>query len=240
MQVRFSAQLGGFASLGGTPPFSSYFGVRMFCNQQQIINQGNSVGATSVTVTVPVGQAMPVEGMLDVSLHAIGVMSFNALGSYDVDLTATFDITPLTPGVALQSCSGATYNGLAARVTPVGVGCGAAPPVLSASAPTLGGSVALSLTGAPANAPVVRGFALGGAVAVPYGNCVMQLDPGTLVLDFIGFASATGQQQSTLTIPSTVNLLNFRLTAQALPLVSNGPFFGLGELSNGVELQIGY
>lgn len=165
--------------------------------------------------------------------------SGNAVSSRDVDLTATFDITPLTPGVALQLCSGATYNGLAARVTPVGVGCGAAPPVLSASAPTLGGIVALSLTEAPANAPVVRGFALGGAIGVPHGNCVLQLDPGTMVLDLLGLASATGQQQSTLAIPSTVDLLNFRLTAQALPLVANGPFLGAGELSIGVELQVG-
>jgi hypothetical protein len=43
-----------------------------------------------------------------------------------------------------------------------------------------------------------------------------------------------------LAIPVSVNLLNFRLTAQSLPLSTGGPFLGLAELSNGVQLRIGY
>ncbi|MCA3009295.1 MAG: hypothetical protein INH34_13055 [Phycisphaerales bacterium] len=240
VQVRFSAQLGGFASVGGTPPFTSYFGVRMHCNSQPIFNLANSVGATSATVTVLVGQSVSVEGMLDASLMAIGVMSFNATGSYALDLSATFDITSLTPGVALQSCSGATYNGLAARVTPVGVGCGAVPPALTASAPTLGGNVAMSLTGAPANTPVFRGMALGVGYSLPLGACMLRLDPATSVLDLVGFTSANGQLPMALPIPNSVNLLNFRLSAQALQLLTGGPFLGVSELSNSIELQIGY
>ena len=98
----------------------------------------------------------------------------------------------------------------------------------------------MTTTGAPANAPTLLGLALGQAAAIPFGACVLQLDPLTTVPHDIGVASATGQFVATLVIPNSLNLLAFSLTAQALPLLSNGPFLGLGELSNGVELQLGY
>ena len=240
VQLRASLHVGGFSTVTGPFPWTNDYRGTLLVNGSTVASLTNTNGVQVYTINTQVGQSILFGGRLFLTLRGQTGGTVNPVCSYNADVAATYDLTSLTPGVALQSCSGAAYNGLAARVTPVGVGCGAAPPVLAASVPTLGGTVSLSLTGAPANAAVMSGFALGRAANLPFGGCVLQLDPGSAVLNFVGTASATGQQQSTLTIPSTVNLLNFRLTAQALPLVSNGPFFGLGELSNGVELQIGY
>jgi hypothetical protein len=71
------------------------------------------------------------------------------------------------------------------------------------------------------------------------GPCVLQLDPGSTVLEFVGNASGSGQLVTTLGVPGTASLAGFRLTAQMLPLQFGGPFLGIAELSNGLVLQLG-
>lgn len=240
VQLRGTVQLSGFTQMTGNIPQGNHL-ARFWVGNSFAASLTNSYGAASVTVTVPVGQSIPINGLLQVDLRIIGVeMGGTSTGSIACDLAATFDLTPLTPGVVLQSCSGASYNGLAAQVTPIGTGCGAVPPSLTATLPTLGGVSTMNLVGAPANAPVFHGYSLGPAVATPFGGCVLQIDPATAVLDFAGAASSSGQLAIPLAIPVSVNLLNFRLTAQSLPLSTGGPFLGLAELSNGVQLRIGY
>jgi hypothetical protein len=75
---------------------------------------------------------------------------------------------------------------------------------------------------------------------LPLGGCILRLDPATVVTEFAGFASPAGQLQAPLHIPNAINLAGCRLTAQAVPLLVNGPFLGIAELSNAVELRLGF
>lgn len=240
VQLRGTVQLASFSAItGNNATLSDYrvrFQVTNALGAEAVVN--NTTGVASVTVTVAVGQTVPVLGRLYVDQRAYTA----GLGTSSIqcDFAATFDLTALTPGVALQSCSGTTYNGLAARVTPVGFGCGIAPPTLAATPPMLGGISTMQLAGAQPNAPVLHAYALGAAVPLPVGPCMLYVDAASAVVDAVGVASPAGQLAFPLAIPSSVNLLNFRLTAQSVPLATNGPFVGLAELSNGLELRVGY
>lgn len=238
--LRCSARLVGSANVGGLAPTVTYSSL-LYVNGSPTLSLLNSAGTTSVIVNVGAGNTVPIQGQLFATLYDLGVVAGPPnTASFSVDLEATFDITPLLAGVTLASCSGAVYDQLAARATPVGIGCGAAPPALAATAPVLGTTCTLSTTGAPANAPTWLLLALGRATAIPLGACVLQIDPVTAFPYVAGVASTTGQFLATLVVPNDLSLLGVPLTAQALPLQSNGPFLGFGELSNGVELRLGY
>lgn len=239
VQVRASTSLAGFANLVDASPSVS-LGAILYVNGN-FAGQLGGVGAVSQVLNTTVGAALNVEGHLNATLRASGVLAGTpSTASYALDLTAAFDLTALTPGVTLQACSGAAYNQLAARATTIGTGCGTTPPTLAATAPQLGTTCTLTTSGAPANAPTFLGLALGSAVAVPFGACTLRLDPASAVLNLLGATSPGGQVTGGLTIPNSTSLAGFALTAQSLPLAGNGPFLGLAELSNGVELRVGF
>lgn len=98
---------------------------------------------------------------------------------------------------------------------------------------------ALTTSGAPGQAPVFRGLAIGAPVWLPVGACTMHLDPASLALDFVGFADPAGQLAVALPLPASGSLAGVALTAQSLPLVDNGSFLGIAETSNGVALVVG-
>jgi hypothetical protein len=215
-------------------------------NNTTVIHRVNSTGTDTTTVVVALGSQVQLGGTLTTHARAGGVaLSGSSNGTIAVDMMAAFDVAPLTPGVTLVSCSGATYNQLAARATSVASSCGAAPPVLAANVPALGGTCTADLSSAPSGAAVLRGLLAGAPVATTIGACVLHLDPASAVFDFAGTATVAGQLAMSLAIPNAVTLLGFALTAQALtaqalPLQTNGPLLGFAEWSNGVLLQLGF
>ena len=114
-----------------------------------------------------------------------------------------------------------------------------ASPTLAATVPQLGSNLVLTTNGAPAQAPVFLGLAVGAPVSVPLGACTLRLDPLSLSLGFVGVADAAGLQATTLPLPNAGSLAGFPMTAQTLMLAANGSFLGFAELSNGLALVLG-
>jgi hypothetical protein len=243
--LRVSVQLSGIATATSTYPSpgldTSFYAARLYLNNSQAAIQANSSGRNTNSVVVTAGSQVLVSGDLVVRLRAVGMeISGFYSGAIAADVVATFDIAPLTPGVTLVACSGTNYDRLTARALPVGSGCGAAPPVLSANPPALGSTCNLALSGAPVGGLVFRGLSLGTLVATPIGSCVLQLDPAVASFDFVGLASSLGQIVMPVPIPNFTSLLGVELGSQALILGTNGPLFGVAELSNGVGLRLGF
>jgi hypothetical protein len=71
-----------------------------------------------------------------------------------------------------------------------------------------------------------------------HGSCARRWSIGPSDAD--GRPSPAGSRGANLTIPDSLGLAGYRLTVQALPLSTNGPFLGLAELSNGVEMRLGF
>jgi hypothetical protein len=61
-----------------------------------------------------------------------------------------------------------------------------------------------------------------------------------ILLDVVGASNGAGQWGFVLPIPFVPAWAGTSVTAQALPLLTNGPFLGFGELSNAVELRLGH
>ena len=183
------------------------------------------------------GATLFLNGQLRVTL---GDNALAGGSSYFADLRAQYAISTTTPGVTLAAMSGGSYGSLVARAVPFGSGCGAAPPALGATPPQLGTACALNVSGAPAGAPVLLGLCIGGVTPSPSGACTLYIDPVASVISFAGVASPTGQLASTLAIPPIPQFDGLWLTSQAAPLVTNGPFLGAAELSNGVILTLGW
>jgi hypothetical protein len=129
-----------------------------------------------------------------------------------------------------------------ATATPVGSGCGTASvPVLAPDLPVLGRSQRYLASGASPNAPGLLLLGLGPAVPTPFpGGCVTQVSP-TLLFVLPGPATTpNGSWLLTLPLPESHHLSSAVVTAQVLVLVSGGPLLGAGELTNGVQLRLGY
>ncbi len=247
VQLALQVRLAGTAQVVGLQPLLGYGAQIRVDTQATGLGLGSSVatltdtvGLASATVATTVGATLFLEGRLRVELQEIGVMGGQpASGSYTVDLEAVFDFQATTPGVSLLFCSGASYANLGAAVQSVGVGCGAAPPALAATLPQLGSTVALTTVGLPAGAPVFRGLVAAAPISVPIGVCTLQLDPALAALDFAGVAAAGGTLVTPLPIPNVSTFAGVDVTIQMLPLVPDGPFLGIAELSNAVALRLG-
>lgn len=83
-------------------------------------------------------------------------------------------------------------------------------------------------------------FAFAAPVTLPYGACTLQVNPAVAIVEFVGVADPQGQAQFGLPLPNAYGLAGLRLTGQALMLANNGPLLGTAELSNGVELVLGF
>lgn len=246
VQVRGRVWLNGQANCIGTMPVQTWGAqIRVY---DPVAGSGTPVaelqqttGLATAVVNTTVGATIVFEGRLDANLNEYGVGGTPpATGSYLVDLEAFFQFESLTANAALQSCSGSTYGPAQASAQLVGFGCGTAPPTLTSTLPQLGVPCVLTTTGAPANAATFYGYSLGASIVLPLGGCILRVDPATVVTELAGFASPAGQLQAPLNIPNAINLAGFRLTAQAVPLLVNGPFLGIAELSNAVELRLGF
>jgi photosystem II stability/assembly factor-like uncharacterized protein len=129
-----------------------------------------------------------------------------------------------------------------ASVTPVGTGCGAtAPPVLTASAPILGRTQSYNLGNAAPNSPTALLLAPGPAVSVQLGNgCTGYVDLQTLIAVPGTPTNGAGQSLTNLLIPNDAGLVGGVATAQMFVQSSGGPLLGVGELSNGAQLRLGF
>lgn len=205
-----------------------------------VASLASTTGIATAVVPTTVGATLYLEGNMTCNVDEYGVRNGPpAAGSYAIDLESLFDFRCLTAGAALAFCSGTTYPSVQASAQAVGVGCGVAPPTLAATVPQLGSNLVLTTNGAPAQAPVFLGLAVGAPVSVPLGACALRLDPLSLSLGFVGVADAAGLQATTLSLPNAGSLAGFPMTAQTLMLAANGPFLGFAELSNGLALVIG-
>jgi hypothetical protein len=249
VQLRLRVRLSGTCVLSGLSPLINEFGAQIrvapFPNSlvpsSTVASLSSTTGLATANVSTAVGQTFVVEGRMNCNVDEYGVRNGFPLASasYSIDLESLFEFTSLTPGAAIATCSGAAYPSLQASAQAVGAGCGSAPPTLASTVPVLGSTLTLTTSGAPGQAPVFRGLAIGAPVWLPVGACTMHLDPASLALDFVGFADPAGQLAVTLPLPASGSLAGVALTAQSLLLVNNGPFLGIAETSNGVALLVG-
>ena len=128
-----------------------------------------------------------------------------------------------------------------AGVRPVGPSCGkSSKPILRAGSPAIGSSQPYALSSATANAPVAFLLAGGRPASTNFGGgCVLQ--PGTTGLIYVpaGVTNTSGAWSQSLPLPNVRALVGIRLTAQDAILTIGGPFVGIAELSNGLEMRVG-
>ncbi len=130
----------------------------------------------------------------------------------------------------------------AASVKPVGTGCGiTSPPSLTASPPKLGGTQIYTLTNAAPNAPVNLLVAAGPPSPIVIGPCTIQPSlTGTLLVFSAGSTNGTGTLIANAPIPGDPAFLGAVVTAQDLIAVLGGPLLNVAELSNGLEMTLGF
>jgi len=126
-------------------------------------------------------------------------------------------------------------------INPVGSGCGAGPPVLGVDAVALGRDQTWSVTAAAPGAPGL--LWLGAGPSSPLGiapGCTFHpsLSPGFGLL--LPAADAQGRTFLKLTLPGGLELSGQTVTGQALLARPGGPLLGAAELSNGVEVVLGF
>jgi hypothetical protein len=127
-----------------------------------------------------------------------------------------------------------------ASATSVGSGCGLlGTPDLVATAPLLGTNQSYTLTDAAPSAPVSLLIAGGPASPLALGACVLQVALPFLTVP-IGSTSPGGGLVTAIAIPNGPEMVGVRLTAQALIAAAGGPLLGIAELSNGVEMALGF
>jgi hypothetical protein len=241
VQLRAVVTLSGFAHAVDPSPVVNFSAG--LSASSLALTVANGPGTTSGLISTTVGATMTVTGELGISIYLYGLMGLGippVFGSYDFDLTARMGITCLTPGASLSFCSGRTYGGLAADVRSVGGGCGAGSPVLTAAPPILGQTQSYNLTSSIASQPVFLAYSLGHAVGVPVGPCTLMVDQTAMALFLAGTTDGAGACAFGLGIPSSPGLAGGTVMAQALVLSPGGPMLGLGQLSNGLEMTLGF
>jgi hypothetical protein len=249
VQIEARVRMFGSCVLTGLGPLIANFGAEIrvaplanALGLSSIVTSLNSTtGVATAIVQTTVGATFAVEGRMTSIVDERGVWNGTpASASYSIDLESRFEFRSVTGSAWITTCSGATYPSPQATSQAVGSGCGTTPPTLASTLPLLGSSLSLTTNGAAAGAPVFRGLAIGAPVATPFGTCVLQLDPATLVLEFVGVADAAGQHTAAVSLPNALSFAGLALTAQSLVLSTGGPFLGLGELSNALALVVGF
>ncbi len=122
----------------------------------------------------------------------------------------------------------------------VGAGCGQTPPTLSATPPRLGLTQSYSANGAPPSSATRLLVAAGPAMPTPVGTCTLWPDLATLVDLDGGISTATGTWSTGVALPPDPTFLGLVLTAQAAFAAPGGPALGAAEVSNGVEMTLGF
>ncbi len=127
-----------------------------------------------------------------------------------------------------------------AFVTPVGTGCGTTgSPSLTATPPAIGMTQTYSLSGAAPSSLVHLLLAGGPPSPTAFGSCVIQPVLPVLAAP-LGTTNSFGGLIAGLPIPASTALVGSLVTAQEFIAVSGGPLLGVGELSNGLEMTLGF
>ena len=124
----------------------------------------------------------------------------------------------------------------------VGKGCGKAGALsLTAAMPILGRTQQYSLSGASANAAGWFVLSPGAPKTVQVGNgCATYVDLGAAVVGLVSVTDNSGGWSFNPMLPENHLLSGLRLTAQVVTFASGGPFAGGGELSNGLDIVLGF
>jgi hypothetical protein len=124
----------------------------------------------------------------------------------------------------------------------VGKGCGKASALsLTATLPILGRSQTYTLRGASASATGWFVLSPGAAKVVQVGNgCATYVDLSAAVVGLVFVTDNGGGWSFNPPLPESHLLSGLRITAQVVTFASGGPFAGGGELSNGLDLLLGF
>jgi hypothetical protein len=240
VQVRCGLTLAGGGTVTGTQPVSTWR-ADVLCNGVAVASVVDALGTVTALLSTTVGATVAVECQLDATVHELGVQAGPPnTGSFAISLQSAVDFACLTTNASLTFCSGAEYDPQSARWLAFASTCGIPSPILGTALPYLGTSCPITLSGAAPNAPLILGAASGPAQLTPVGPCAVWLPPAAIVLQTAGTTSSTGTWNSALSIPSSPALAGVLVTLQALPLVAGGPFLGFGQLSNALELRLGW
>jgi hypothetical protein len=71
------------------------------------------------------------------------------------------------------------------------------------------------------------------------GGCTLFVDPAASIVHGTFASDGQGVAQVPFAVPFDPSLEGVGLTFQAVELVTGGPLYGLGELSNAVRMRIG-
>lgn len=241
VQVRVALALDGFATVVDPMPYVDYRATATAASLS--LTLANGAGTTSGVITTAVGASVQLQGSLSTTLRCYGLLNLGIppiTSSYAVDLTARIGVSSLTAGAQLSFCSGRTYESLAASVQTVGNGCGPGSPVLSAALPVLGQSQPYAVTSNLPNELVAFAWSVGPALSAPLGPCTIAVDPGTMTLSVVGVTDPVGACSFGFFIPQAPILAGLVLATQSFVLQANGPLLGFANLSNGLEVTLGF
>jgi len=129
-----------------------------------------------------------------------------------------------------------------AQIKSVGKSCTANRPLrLEATSPLIATDQVYRLKGARPNVPTVMLLSLGRAVAFPLpGGCALYVHPFAMITMIAPATHSRGHWSLTVPFPNHHRLSGTTFTAQVLCFVGSGPALGVGELSNGLEMQVGF
>ena len=241
VQVRVAVALDGFATVVDPNPSVDYRAT--VTGGSLSLAVANAPGTTTGILSTQVGSSVQLQAGLSATLYGYGLLGLGnppVYASYSVDLTAHVGISCLTPGAGLSFCSGRTYQTLASEVHAIAGGCGAGSPVLAATLPELGQTQTYSITGATPGEAAFFGYSIGPAVSAPLGPCTVVLDGASLDLSFAAITDAAGSCSFGRLLPAAPIFAGLQLTTQALVLTTGGPLLGFAQLSNGLEMTIGF
>jgi len=124
----------------------------------------------------------------------------------------------------------------------VGKGCGKARALsLTAALPILARTQRYTLSGASANATGWFVLSPGAPKIIQVGNgCATYVDLGAAVVGLVFVTDTSGAWSFNPGLPESHLLSGLRLTAQVVTFASGGPFAGGGELSNGLDMVLGF
>jgi hypothetical protein len=129
-----------------------------------------------------------------------------------------------------------------AEVIDLGGGCGTIlPPLLLMTTPRLGTVSTLSFLSGVPNALTFLLASAPGAPPIPLGSgCAVHVAvPGYIELA-LPWTDATGAWVMSFALPNQHQFAGLTATVQAVVLNAGGPFLGVGELSNGLQIRLGF
>ena len=113
--------------------------------------------------------------------------------------------------------------------------------IFRADPPVWGATQTYTVRWTAPNAPAGLLFAAGRSSPTDLGNgCTLHVPVGAAIAVAAGSTDASGVVSYTLTIPNDPALIGAEVTVQAFIADPGGPALGVGDLTNAVELCIGF